>query len=90
MKPLPPAPTAEEIEKDPTLSVYTYLRQECLRCHTGGKGRKRRGDYRGIGCSSCHIPYSNEGYYEGNDPNIDKMPPDTFWYTRYSLHGRSK
>ena len=72
MKPLPPAPTAEEIEKDPTLSVYTYLRQECLRCHTGGKGRKRRGDYRGIGCSSCHIPYSNEGYYEGNDPTIDK------------------
>ncbi|MCF6206019.1 MAG: cytochrome C [Sulfurovum sp.] len=72
MKPLPPAPTADEIEKDPTLSVYTYLRQECLRCHTGGKGRKRRGDYRGIGCSSCHIPYSNEGYYEGNDPTIDK------------------
>ncbi|RRS32221.1 MAG: cytochrome C [Epsilonproteobacteria bacterium (ex Lamellibrachia satsuma)] len=72
MKALPAAPTAEEIEKDPTLSVYTYLRQECLRCHTGGKGRKRRGDYRGIGCSSCHVPYSNEGYYEGDDPTIDK------------------
>ena len=40
-KELPAAPTAEEIEKDPTLSVYTYLRQECLRCHTGGKGRER-------------------------------------------------
>jgi len=72
MHELPPAPTAEEIEKDPTLSVYTYLRQECLRCHTGGKGRKRRGDFRGIGCSSCHIPYSNEGYYEGGDKNISK------------------
>jgi len=72
MKELPKAPTAEEIEIDPTLSVYTYLRQECLRCHTGGKGRKRRGDYRGIGCSSCHIPYSNEGYYEGDDPTIDR------------------
>jgi nitrate/TMAO reductase-like tetraheme cytochrome c subunit len=69
---LPPAPTADEIEKDPTLSVYTYLRQECLRCHTGGKGRKRRGDYRGIGCASCHIPYSNEGLYEGDDKSIDK------------------
>ena len=67
---LPKAPTAEEIEKDPALAVYTYLRQECLRCHTGGKGRKRRGDYRGMGCASCHIPYSNEGFYEGNDSKI--------------------
>ncbi len=71
-KELPPAPTADEIEKDPSLSVYTYLRQECLRCHTGGKGRKRRGDYRGIGCSSCHIPYSNAGLYEGKDKSISK------------------
>ncbi len=71
-KALPPAPTAEEVEKDPSLSVYTYLRQECLRCHTGGKGRARRGDYRGIGCASCHVPYSNEGLYEGDDKSIDK------------------
>ncbi|NOR56517.1 MAG: cytochrome C [Sulfurovum sp.] len=71
-KELPAAPTAEEVEKDPTLSVYTYLRQECLRCHTGGKGRERRGDYRGIGCASCHIPYSNAGLYEGNDKSISK------------------
>ncbi|NPA58850.1 MAG: cytochrome C [Epsilonproteobacteria bacterium] len=72
MKKLPDAPTVEEIHKDPSLAVYTYLRQECLRCHTGSKGRSRRGDYRGIGCSSCHIPYSNEGFYEGNDKNISK------------------
>ena len=64
------APTASEVEKDPLLSVYTYLRQECLRCHTGGKGRSRRGDFRGMGCASCHIPYSNEGFYEGNDSKI--------------------
>jgi hypothetical protein len=71
-KELPKAPTADEVEKDPSLSVYTYLRQECLRCHTGGKGRKRRGDYRGIGCASCHVPYSNAGLYEGKDKSIDK------------------
>ncbi len=71
-KELPAAPTAEEVEKDPTLSAYTYLRQECLRCHTGGKGREERGDYRGIGCASCHVPYSNEGLYEGNDKSISK------------------
>ena len=72
MKELPSAPTVEEIHKDPSLAVYTYLRQECLRCHTGSKGRSKRGDYRGIGCSSCHIPYSNEGFYEGNDKSIKK------------------
>lgn len=69
-KKLPKAPTADEVEKDPLLSVYTYLRQECLRCHTGGKGRQKRGDFRGMGCASCHIPYSNEGFYEGNDSMI--------------------
>ncbi len=72
MKQLPPAPTAEEVEKDPSLAVYTYLRQECLRCHTGSKGRSRRGDYRGIGCASCHVPYSNAGLYEGDDKTISK------------------
>jgi hypothetical protein len=72
MKQLPDAPTADEIEKDPSLAVYTYLRQECLRCHTGSKGRYKRGDFRGIGCASCHVPYSNEGFYEGNDKSIKK------------------
>ena len=72
MKPLPNAPTVEEVHKDPSLAVFTYLRQECLRCHTGSKGRQKRGDFRGIGCSSCHIPYSNEGFYEGNDTKISK------------------
>ncbi|PHR55353.1 MAG: cytochrome C [Arcobacter sp.] len=74
MKMLPAAPTAEEVEKDPTLAVYTYLRQDCLRCHTGSKGRQKRGDFRGIGCASCHIPYSNAGLYEGADKSISKKP----------------
>jgi hypothetical protein len=69
---LPEAPSADEIQKNPQLAAYTYLRQECLRCHIGSKGRSKRGDYRGIGCSSCHIPYSNNGYYEGHDPVINK------------------
>jgi len=69
---VPKAPTPEEVEKNPQLAAYTLVRVECLRCHTGVKGRKKRGDYRGMGCSSCHIPYSNEGFYEGNDPTIPK------------------
>jgi len=74
MTTLPQAPTAEEVEKDPTLAVYTYLRQDCLRCHTGSKGRQKRGDFRGIGCAACHIPYSNSGLYEGSDKTISKDP----------------
>ena len=67
-----PNPSVEEIEKDPKLAAFTYQRQECQRCHVTVKGREKRGDFRGQGCSSCHIPYGNEGYYEGEDPTIDK------------------
>lgn len=67
-----PQPTVEEIEADPKLAGFTYQRQQCQRCHVTVKGREKRGDYRGQGCSSCHIPYGNEGLYEGNDPTIDK------------------
>lgn len=69
---LPAAPTAEEIDKDPSSAVYSYLRADCQRCHTGVKGHNADGDYRGTGCGSCHIPYSNKGLYEGDDPTIDK------------------
>ncbi len=67
-----PNPSVKDIEKDPKLAGFTYQRQQCQRCHVTVKGREKRGDYRGQGCSSCHIPYGNEGIYEGNDPTIDK------------------
>jgi hypothetical protein len=67
-----PQPSVEEIEKDPKLAGFTYQRQQCQRCHVGIKGREKRGDYRGMGCSSCHAPYGNEGYYECGDPTINK------------------
>ncbi len=63
-----PEPSVEEIIADPSLAAFTYQRNQCQRCHVGVPGRERRGDYRGMGCSSCHIPYSNNGFYEGNDP----------------------
>lgn len=68
-----PNPSVDEIEKDPKLAGFTYQRQQCQRCHVTVKGREKRGDYRGQGCSSCHIPYGNEGIYEGGDPTIDKQ-----------------
>ncbi len=70
-----PQPSVEEIEADPKLAGFTYSRQQCQRCHVTVKGREKRGDYRGQGCSACHIPYGNEGLYEGNDPTIDRCPP---------------
>ncbi|MCD4665357.1 MAG: hypothetical protein K8R68_08795, partial [Bacteroidales bacterium] len=62
-------------KEHPEEAVFTYLRSECLRCHVGVKGKERRGDYRGMGCAACHIPYSDEGLYEGDDTTIDKNIP---------------
>ncbi len=62
----------DAISEHPNLAGITYSRQQCQRCHVGVTGREKRGDYRGTGCSSCHVPYGNEGLYEGNDPTISK------------------
>ncbi len=70
-----PNPTVEEIVQDPSKAAFTYQRQQCQRCHVGVQPRTKRGDWRGTGCSACHIPYSNEGFYEGNDPTIPKDEP---------------
>ena len=73
---LPEAPTDPgELAEKPELAALTYLRNQCLRCHHGVKGRQVRGDYRGMGCSTCHIPYSNEGLYEGGDKSISRDQP---------------
>lgn len=77
-EPLPEALKGDELARlhdDPTLAAFTYIRQECQRCHHAVKGRSRRGDYRGMGCSSCHIPYSNEGFYEGGDASVPHDEP---------------
>jgi hypothetical protein len=63
------------IEENPEQAVLTYIRSDCQRCHFGVRGTQRRGDYRGLGCAACHIPYSDEGYYEGGDPSIPKDEP---------------
>lgn len=80
-----PLPSVEEIEADPKLAGFTYQRQQCQRCHTAVKGREARGDYRGMGCSSCHMLYGNEGLYEGDDPTIDKTEPGHM--LTHQMHG---
>ncbi len=70
-----PSTDTSILREHPEQAVFTYLRGECLRCHVGVQGKQRRGDYRGMGCAACHIPYSDEGLYEGNDPTIPKDVP---------------
>ena len=73
---LPDAPLdLAKLAGEPHLAAFTYLRNQCLRCHHAVKGRQIRGDYRGMGCSSCHVPYSNEGLYEGGDKSVPADKP---------------
>ncbi|MFK7990075.1 MAG: cytochrome C [Sandaracinaceae bacterium] len=72
---VPEAPTAEEAAAHPERAAFTYIRAECQRCHLGVRGRFRRGDFRGMGCGACHVPYGNEGLYEGSDTAIDPDEP---------------
>ncbi|MBN1342878.1 MAG: cytochrome c3 family protein, partial [Phycisphaerae bacterium] len=72
-KTVPAAPVdVSKLKDHPEQAAFTYIRTECERCHLGVKGRGKRGDYRGMGCSACHIPYSNEGFYEGKGKNIPR------------------
>jgi len=70
-----PSATMDEINQDPKKAGLTYQRHDCQRCHIGVRGREKRGDYRGMGCSACHVLYSNDGFYEGNDKTIPKDKP---------------
>ena len=63
----------DALKDDPRQAMMTYLRTECQRCHLGVKGRPKRGDFRGMGCGGCHIPYGNEGLYEGNGRHVPKI-----------------
>lgn len=70
-----PEADIDSIGQHPEQAIFTYLRGDCQRCHVGVQGKQRRGDYRGMGCAACHIPYSDEGYYEGEDPSIPLHDP---------------
>jgi hypothetical protein len=70
-----PSATMDVINQDPKKAALTYQRHDCQRCHIGVRGREKRGDYRGMGCSACHVLYSNDGFYENNDKTIPKDKP---------------
>ena len=89
MKQVPPV-DVNEIPDHPNRAGITYSRQQCQRCHVGVSGREKRGDYRGTGCSSCRVPYSNDGFYEGGDPTINKEQPGRLLVHRMQATRKSK
>jgi len=86
-----PEADINNITDHPEQGVLTYLRSECLRCHVGVRGKQRRGDYHGDGCAACHIPFGDEGLYEGLDPSIPKDEPGHMLVHRhYSILKKSE
>ena len=70
-----PQVTMDEVNADPKKAGITYQRHDCQRCHIGVRGRERRGDFRGMGCSACHVLYGTDGFYMGDDKTISKEKP---------------
>ncbi len=85
-----PEVNVADIPNHPNLAGITYSRQQCQRCHVGVTGREKRGDYRGTGCSACHVPYGNEGLYEGGDPTINREQPGHLLVHRLQATEKSK
>ena len=67
LKPLPPSPVEPETASD---LVDDLLQRRCFRCHLGQLPPQRKGLYRGLGCSACHVFYSNDGIYRGGDATL--------------------
>ena len=65
-------PQAAKLWGEPKAMMVDYYRKECARCHVWTDGAKHRGDRRAGGCASCHVLYSNDAFYEGDDPTIFK------------------
>ncbi len=66
-----PQVSIDQLEAMPEQAAFSYLRN-CNACHLSNKGMQDRGHFRGMGCAACHNIYSNEGFYEGGDPSINK------------------
>lgn len=56
-------------------------RKACMQCHLWSRGRAVRGragmdgDYRGEGCSACHVPYADDGLSASRDPTVNRFEP---------------
>ena len=61
--------------KDSGQPIDDYLRNQCLRCHLWTAGKGRPGDYRGAGCTACHMIYADDGLSHSGDKAIAKDQP---------------
>jgi hypothetical protein len=61
--------------EDSEQAVDDYLRNQCLRCHIWTEGARRAGDFRGGGCSACHVLYADDGLSRSQDSTIPKDEP---------------
>ena len=61
--------------------VLDLARKNCMQCHlwssgTGLRGRLGQdGDYRGGGCTACHVSYADDGLSKSADRSIDRLEP---------------
>lgn len=69
-------------ERDRLSTHFTDLpRKACMQCHLWSRGRAVRGragmdgDYRGEGCSACHVPYADDGLSQSRDPTANRFEP---------------
>ncbi|MEA1967954.1 MAG: cytochrome C [Thermodesulfobacteriota bacterium] len=66
-----PEVNPDTVTDNPGQAAFAYLRS-CNRCHLSVKGNSSRGSSHGMGCAACHVLYSGEGRYEGNDKALKK------------------
>lgn len=72
-KEIPDYETGKQVFGSPAKAAFADMhRKQCARCHVWGEGRSQRGDFRGGGCTACHVLYTNDARYEGADPTIPK------------------
>lgn len=69
-------------DREKVSTHFTDLpRKACMQCHLWSRGRAVRGragmdgDYRGEGCTACHVPYADDGIAQTKDPTVDKFEP---------------
>jgi hypothetical protein len=77
--PLPPGAVAR-LEPLPTFKesgneFFDLLRKECTSCHLWTKPKALKGNMRATGCAACHMPYAEDGKYQGGDVAIAKDKP---------------
>ncbi len=68
---LDPLPTFGE-SGDP---FFDLLRKECTSCHLWSKPKALKGNMRATGCAACHMPYAEDGKYQGGDVAIARDKP---------------